>query len=72
MTIGSRRHALVSAVASGGIGVGTHKYMAGVDADGKRTAEEIVTKALGPFFVSQGRIPQSMLKEKGFFEKLIR
>ena len=41
-----------------------------MDADGKRTAEEIVTKALGPFFVSRGWIPQEMLREKGFFDKL--
>jgi hypothetical protein len=59
-------HALVSALVSGGIGVGADKYMAGVDADGRRTAEEIVKKALGPFFVAQGWIPQSMLEQKGF------
>jgi len=63
-------HAAVSAVVSGVVGVATDKYMSGVDADGKRTAEEILKKALGPFFVSQGWIPQSMLQEKGFFEKL--
>jgi len=47
-------HALVSALVSGGLGAVTDKYMAGVDADGKRTAEEIVKKGLGPFFVAQG------------------
>jgi hypothetical protein len=52
-------HAAVSALVSGGLGVGTDKYMAGVDADGKRSAEEIVKKALGPFFVSEGWIPPS-------------
>ncbi len=41
-----------------------------MDADGKRTAEEIVTKALRLFSVSQGWIPQAMLEEKGFIEKL--
>ena len=62
-------HAVVSAVASGGLAGVSEMYSANVDADGKRTAEEIVTKALGPFFVSQGWIPQAMLQEKGFFEK---
>ena len=48
------------------------EYQVDTDADGKRTAEEIVKMALGPFFVSQGWIPQSKLQEKGFFEKLIQ
>lgn len=63
-------HAVVSALVSGGIAGVSEMYTANVDADGKRTAEEIVTKALGPFFVSQGWIPQGMLQDKGFFEKL--
>jgi hypothetical protein len=52
-------HAAVSALLSGGVSLATDKYTAGVDADGKRTAQEIVKKALGPFFVSQGWIPPS-------------
>ena len=35
------------------------------------THEEIVTKALGPFFVTQGWIPQGMLQDKGSVEKLM-
>ncbi len=62
-------HAMVSALVSGGLAGVSEMYTANVDADGKRTAEEIVTKALGPFFVSQGWIPQSMLQDKGFFDK---
>ena len=63
-------HAIVSALAGGGMAGVSERYTANVDADGKRTAEEIVTKALGPFFVSQGWISQEMLREKGFFDKL--
>jgi len=46
------------ALAEIAMAAGSEAYMANVDADGKRTAEEIVKKALGPFFVSQGWIPQ--------------
>ncbi len=63
-------HAFVSALVSGGLAGVSEMYTANVDADGKRTAEEIVTKALGPFFVTQGWIPQGMLQDKGFVEKL--
>jgi hypothetical protein len=63
-------HAIVAALTSGGLAGVSERYTANVDADGNRTAEEIVTKALGPFFVSQGWIPPSTLQEKGFFEKL--
>ncbi|HSR12770.1 MAG TPA: DUF4410 domain-containing protein [Thermodesulfobacteriota bacterium] len=63
-------HALVSALVSGGLAGVSEMYVANVDADGKRTAQEIVAKALGPFFVSQGWIPQSMLGEKGLLDNL--
>jgi hypothetical protein len=46
-------HLLVSTLASGGLAVGSEEFMAGVDADARRTAQEVVTQ-LGLFFVGQG------------------
>jgi hypothetical protein len=54
-------HLLVSALASGGLAAGSEEFMAGVDADARRTAQEVVTQ-LGLFFVGQGWIPGSNLE----------
>jgi len=54
-------HLLVSTLASGGLAAGSEAFMAGVDADARRTAQEIV-KQLGQFFVGQGWIPASNLE----------
>jgi hypothetical protein len=53
-------HLLVSALASGGLAAGSEEFMAGVDADARRTVQEVVTQ-LGLFFVGQGWIPGSNL-----------
>jgi hypothetical protein len=53
-------HLLVSTLASGGLAVGSEEFFAGVDADARRTAQEVV-KQLGQFFVAQGWIPASNL-----------
>jgi Domain of unknown function (DUF4410) len=54
-------HLLVSTLASGALAAGSEAFMAGVDADARRTAQEIV-KQLGQFFVAQGWIPASNLE----------
>jgi hypothetical protein len=54
-------HLLVSALASGGLAAGSEEFMAGVDADARRTAQEVVTQ-LGLFFVGQGWIPATNLE----------
>jgi hypothetical protein len=54
-------HLLVSTLASGALAAGSEAFMAGVDADTRRTAQEIV-KQLGLFFVGQGWIPASNLE----------
>lgn len=54
-------HLLVSTLASGALAAGSEAFTAGVDADARRTAQEIV-KQLGQFFVAQGAIPASNLE----------
>jgi hypothetical protein len=54
-------HLLVSTLASGTLAAGSEAFTAGVDADARRTAQEIV-KELGQFFVAQGWIPASNLE----------
>jgi Domain of unknown function (DUF4410) len=54
-------HLLVSTLASGALAAGSEAFTAGVDADARRTAQEIV-KQLGQFFVAQGWIPASNLE----------
>jgi hypothetical protein len=54
-------HLLVSTLASGALAAGSEAFTAGVDADARRTAQEIV-KQLGQFFVGQGWIPASNLE----------
>jgi len=54
-------HLLVSTLASGAMAAGSEAFFAGVDADARRTAQEIVTQ-LGQFFVAQGWIPASNLE----------
>jgi len=54
-------HLLVSTLASGALAAGSEAFFAGVDADARRTAQEIV-KQLGQFFVAQGWIPASNLE----------
>lgn len=54
-------HAAVSTVVSGGVSAASEKFSADVEADTKRTAEEIA-KRLGQFFVQQGWIPADAVK----------
>jgi hypothetical protein len=54
-------HLLVSTLASGGLAAASEEFTAGVDADARRTAQE-VAKQLGQFFVDQGWIPASNLE----------
>jgi len=54
-------HLLVSTLASGALAAGSEAFFAGVDADARRTAQEIV-KQLGQFFVAQGWIPAGNLE----------
>lgn len=54
-------HLLVSTLASGALAAGSEAFLAGVDADARRTAQEIV-KQFGQFFVGQGWIPASNLE----------
>jgi hypothetical protein len=62
MAVGAlTHHLLVSTLVSGGLAAGSEAFMAGVDADARRTAQEIV-KQLGQFFVGQGWIPASNLE----------
>jgi len=70
MAVGAlTHHLLVSTLASGGLAAGSEAFMAGVDADARRTAQEIV-KQLGLFFVGQGWIPASNLESwKTTFEQ---
>jgi len=70
MAVGAlTHHLLVSTLASGGLAAGSEAFFAGVDADARRTAQDVV-KQLGLFFVGQGWIPASNLESwKTTFEQ---
>jgi hypothetical protein len=54
-------HAAVSTLVSGGVSAASEKFSANVEADAKRTANDIAKK-LGQFFVEQEWIPASAVK----------